>query len=130
MIKLEHINALGNILNETFGRGSIRDAGHAIHHTLETHEDKLALNIRFECFVNFNPREGIRNQKDSLDNQSIKALNEVLSNTKKEFKDITGDTLKVTNEYMSEGGDVEHISHNPSLVRARYYRNVLYWLSV
>ena len=130
MIKLEHVNALGNILNETFGKSAIRDAGHAIHHTLESHNDVLALKVRFECIVNFNPREGIMNQKKDLDNKSVKALNEVMVQAKKEFKEATGDTLKVKNEHVSEGGDVEHISHNPSLVRARYTRNILYWLDV
>ena len=30
MIKMQHINALESILNETFGRTAIRDSGHAI----------------------------------------------------------------------------------------------------
>ena len=130
MIKMQHINALESILNETFGRTAIRDAGHAIRHTMESHGDALVLNIRFECIVNFNPREGIINQKKELDNKSIKALNETISNAKKKFKEETGDTLKILKEHASEGGDVEHISHNPSLVRARYTRNVLYYLGV
>lgn len=127
---MEHINALESILNETFGRSAIRDAGHAIRHTMDNHNDMLALNIRFECIVNFNPREGIMNQKKELDNKSIKALNETIKNAKKKFKEQTGDTLKIIKEQPSEGGDVEHISHNPSLVRARYTRSALYYLGV
>ena len=129
-MKMQHINALESILNETFGRSAIRDAGHAIRHTMESHEDKIALNIRCECIVNFNPREGIMNQKKELDNKSIKALNETISNAKKKFKEETGESLKIIKEQTAEGGDVEHISHNPSLVRARYTRNALYYIGV
>ncbi len=130
MLKLEHITVLGNILNDTFGSSAIRDAGHAIRHNIETHNEMVCLNVRFENIVNFNPREGLMNQKKDLDNQSLKALNEVISNTKKEFKTETGSTLKIVKEYVAEGGDVEHISHNPSLVRARYTRKVIYYLGV
>lgn len=127
---MQHINALESILNETFGRTAIRDAGHAIRHTMESHNDMLALNIRFECIVNFCPRAGIMNQKKELDNTSIKALNETIKNAKKKFKEQTGENLKIIKEHTSEGGDVEHISINPSLVRARYTRNALYYIGV
>ena len=130
MLKSEHITALGNILNDTFGNSAIRDAGHAIRHSLENHEDSACLNIRFETVVNFNPRIGIMNQKKELDNESLKALNEVISRTKKEFKELTGDRLKIVKENLAPGGDVEHISHNPSLVRARYTRTVIYYLGL
>ena len=130
MIKMQHINALESILNETFGRTAIRDSGHAIRHTMESHEDGIALNIRFECIVNFCPRAGITSQKKELDNTSIKALNETIKNAKKKFKEQTGDNLKIIKEHNSEGGHVEHISHNPSLVRARYTRNALYLIGV
>lgn len=130
MLNMNHYNILENLLDVTFGRGSLRE-GYAIRHktqvchaTGDTH-----IQLRFECPVNFNPRLGLTSQKKELDADSLKALSEKVKNVKKEFKEISGVSLKldILNEDDSE---VVHISHNRELVRARYSRSILYSLSV
>tara|TARA_E500000331_G_scaffold300069_1_gene300794 strand:+ start:54 stop:458 length:405 start_codon:yes stop_codon:yes gene_type:complete len=130
MLKSKHHNILENLFDVTFGRGSLRE-GYAIRHKTQvcpTSGDTL-LEIRFECPINFNPRLGLASQKKELDSDSIKALSEKVKNVKKEFKNASGVglKLKILNEKPSE---VQHISHNRELIRARYSRSILYSLSV
>jgi len=130
MLNMNHYNILENLLDVTFGRGSIRE-GYAIRHKTstcpETGELKIAL--RFECPVNFNPRLGLETQKKELDAASIKALTEKVKTVKSDFKERAGVTLKlkILNEQNPE---VVHVSHNRELVRARYSRIIVYSLSV
>jgi len=121
-MKLEHVRALNQILDATFGTQSMSNAGHAVRHKLLTGvKGETKLEIRFESICNWNPRIGMDMQKKELDAQSIKAINEKIKDCKKEFREITGVTLKITADPIQDA-IVEHISHNPSLIRAKYYR--------
>ena len=129
MLKSNHHNILENLFDVTFGRGSLRE-GYAIRHKTDmcpvsgdTH-----LQVRFECPVNFNPRIGLATQKRELDSDSLKALTEKVKNVKKEFKEAAGVGLKLKILEQPDS-EVNHISHNRELVRARYTRSILYSLS-
>jgi hypothetical protein len=128
---MEQMNILGSIIDTSFGRSSIRDAGHGIKVAFSgTKSDDSGvinpiLEIRFETQVNFNPRTGLSDQRKNLDDQSQKALSDRLAEVKKEFKTETGVALKCT-EILAPDSIVEHISHNPGLVRARYFRSLHY----
>jgi len=134
-ITMEQINKLGSIIDTTFGRSSIRSAGYGIktsfsgNKTDDNNNVIPILEIKFETQVNFNPRLGIGNQAKELDDQSKKALAEKLTEVKKEFKAETGIALKCK-EVLAPDSIIEHISHNPSLVRARYFRSLHYELTV
>ena len=121
-MKLEHVRALNQILDATFGTRSMSNAGHAVRHKLLAGQDgETKLEIRFESICNWNPRIGMESQRKELDAQSIKAINKKITECKKEFKEITGVALKIKPEPV-EDAIIEHISHNPSLIRAKYYR--------
>ena len=130
-ITMAQMNILGSIIDTTFGRSSIRAAGYGIKTAFSgTKSDdggniSPILEIKFETQVNFNPRTGLGDQRKDLDDQSQKALGEKLSEVKKEVKEATGIVLKCK-EVLAPESIVEHISHNPSLVRARYFRSLHY----
>jgi len=135
-ITMEQWNILGSLINSTFGKSSISDAGHGVKASLAGHSGNLdsddlkpILEIRFETLANYNPIEGIRNQKNDLDKQSLKMLNEKISQIKKEFREESGKILK-TKEIKTPDSLVEHLSHNRSLVRVRYSRKIYYELYV
>ena len=57
MLTLHELNCLEGAINSTFGRSSIREAGHAIRHKLMNHCDEgYVLEIRFETIVSDNTR--------------------------------------------------------------------------
>ena len=92
MLSLQEQRILGELTDTTFGRSSIRDAGHAIAYksystgSYSTGKDRndmegMILEIRFETIVNINPVEGVQNEQQKIDDQSIKAINEETSIT-------------------------------------------------
>jgi hypothetical protein len=77
MLTMEQHNVLAGILNATFGKPSIREAGHAIRHNLRNGPDgSLFIELRFETPVNFSPRHGLLKQRQELDHRAMLALNE------------------------------------------------------
>jgi hypothetical protein len=130
----KHYNALGSIIDSTFGKTSIRDAGYGVKASIagSSSDDEgtnPVLEVRFETLVNFNPRHGMQQQRKELDKTSVKMIDEQIGNIKKEFKEVFGSALKCS-PIKNPEPMVEHISHNISLIRARYYRSVFYELSV
>jgi hypothetical protein len=103
---------------------------HALRHKVSTDLDgKIMLEIRYERGVNFNPMEGLENQKKSLDKDSFNAIGAKIAATKKQFREDAEVTLKA--KPLSDGqSDIIAISMNPSLVRARYSASIVYEISV
>ncbi len=126
MISAEHFNILGSLIDNTFGKSSIRDAGYGVKVSLAGSSDssgemRPVMELRFETIVNFNPRHGMTDQRKELDKTSSKMILEKLEEIKREFKELAGKSLKCK-ELLAPDATVIHISHNPSLVRARYCR--------
>ena len=102
MLDIHELRVLGGLINTSFGRTAIRDAGHAIAYKLINHcDDGHTLEIRYETIVNVNPMEGIQTEQKRHDDISIKAINEAVSELKAEFKEISGRSLKIK-EFISE----------------------------
>lgn len=129
MFNMKEYNALGQILDKTFGRGSIGDKGFAIRHNLGMchTSGRPILEIRYETSMNFNPRHGLIEQKKTHDKISEEVLTGLVKEVKLEFKEITGKNLKFKDDKLTEPS-IEHISHNPSLIRARYSRTIVHYL--
>ena len=129
MFNLKEYNALGQILDRTFGRGSIGERGFAIRHNLGMchSSGRPILELRYETALNFNPRHGMTEQKKSHDKVSQEVLSGLIKEVKSEFKEITGKNLKLKEEKISDP-QILHISHNPSLIRARYSRVMVHYL--
>ena len=127
------MNCLGQALNVSFGRSSIREKGYGCNYKImnntDSTEEELVLELRFETIMNFNPRHGMQEQKKVLDDECVKVLNQCLAEVKREFKELCGKTLK-SKKLPDEQPLVEHISHNISLVRARYIKYMKLSISV
>ena len=126
-MNFNEMNAIGQALNASFGRSSIKDRGYGCNYKIlggaGGEEDGHILELRFETIINFNPRHGMTEQKKQMDDESTKVLNQCLSEAKREFKEISGVTLK-TKELEQPEAVIEHISHNISLIRVRYCRSL------
>ena len=102
MLDLQELRVLESLTNTTFGRSSMRDAGHAIAFKLMNHCDSgHVLEIRFETIVNMNSREGIMTAQKEYDNTSRKMIDEQVKQIKNDFRAEAGRALKI-NEFKSE----------------------------
>jgi len=129
MFNMQEYNALGQILDRTFGRGSIGEKGFAIRHNMSLCHitNRPLLELRYETAINFNPRHGIHDQMKLHNKMSQEVLEGLVSQVKSEYREITGKSIKLTEPKMSEP-EVITTSHNPSLVRARYSRIMVHYL--
>ena len=134
MLDIHELRTLGGLIDTTFGRTSIREAGHAIAYKLINHCDEgHTLEIRFETIVNVIPGEGIQTKQKEFDDVSIKMINEAVKQLKADFKEVAGRALKIK-EFKSERkgqqplfeSHLEIFSFNPSLLRGKYYRTIQY----
>ena len=134
MLNLQEIRVLESLINTSFGRSSMRDAGHAVAYKLINHCDEgHTLEIRFETIVNVDPMEGIQTKQKEYDDISVKMINEAVKELKADFKDVAGRALKIK-EFKSERkgqqplfeSRLEIFSFNPSLLRGKYYRTIQY----
>jgi len=115
MLDLEDINALGNILDFTVG--SSGDGRTGIASSLQGD----VLTLKFSTIVYFASERSMRDQVDRLNDESVQILADTVSNLKKEFKDMTGNSLKVTE--LSNKSDLELIqATNNSPRKIAYYR--------
>ena len=148
MLSLQEQRILGELTDTTFGRSSIRDAGHAIAYKTYTNhsyptgdnrkqnredfatrdiaqEPRMIIEIRFETIVNMNPVDGLQSAQKDLDDKSIKAINEAMKELKTEFKAEAGVTLKLE-EDANDKSTLIPISFNPGLFRGRYFKTLKY----
>ena len=134
MLNLQELRVLESLTNTTFGRSSMRDAGHAVAFKLMNHCDSgHVLEIRFETIVNMNSREGIMTAQKEYDNTSKKMIDEQVKQIKADFRAEAGRALKIK-EFKSERSGqkplkdsyLEIISYNSSLLRGKYYRTIQY----
>jgi len=115
MLSTNHVNALGNILNVTFGKGG--DGIVAIAHTLQGN----VLTLRYSTIAYFASENSLRDQVRLLAEESMIRLNDKVADIKKQFKDMTGETLKVTE--LSNKDDLEMIQATTlSPRKVAYYR--------
>ena len=134
MLDIHELRVLGSLIDTTFGKTSIREAGHAIAYKLVNHCDEgHTLEIRYETIVNVNPTVGVQTEQQKHDDISIKAINEAVSQLKKDFREVSGRALKIKEFKSDRAGQtplfesrLEIFSFNPSLLRGKYYRTIQY----
>ena len=134
MLDIHELRVLGSLIDTSFGKSAIREAGHAIAYKLVNHcDDGHTLEIRYETIVNVNPREGVQTEHQRHDELSITAINEAVKELKADFREVAGRALKIK-EFKSDRkgqqplfeSNLEIFSFNPSLLRGKYYRTIQY----
>mgnify|MGYP001481969908 CR=1 FL=1 len=115
MLNNEQINAIGNILDFSVGKGGDGQSG--ITYTLQG--DMLSL--RFSTIVHFASERSMRDQTVVLVDESMQRLKNVLKLLKDEFKNQTGDDLNT--KELSNRDDLELIQATTNSPRKiAYYR--------
>lgn len=134
MLDIHELRILENLINTSFGKSAIREAGHAIAFKTMNHcDDGFTLEVRFESIVNVNPSEGLQTAQKEYDDLSKKAINEAIKTIKKDFKDVSGRAL-IAKEFKSDRKGqqplkesfLEIILYNRNICRGKYYRTIQY----
>ena len=119
MLSLEQINALGNVLNTTFGKASSKGGDRSVTGSVEG--DTLIL--KFMSVVQFASEQSLREQTNRISEESVKVLADTVKSIKKDFKEAVGSTLKLKDENSTDNVEVVAGSiHAPR--KLAYYRRV------
>ena len=115
MLNSTDINALGNILDTTFASGAGWPV--SINHTLQGN----VLTLRYTTIVHFASEQSMRDQVRLLNDESMSRLNDKIADVKKQFKDMTGHAIKISE--LSNRDDLEMIQATTlSPRKIAYYR--------
>ena len=120
MLSTSEINALGQILNDTWGQstlGNFRNATMAMNTDLSG--DCLSCN--YTTVVHLASERNLRDQVKVFEDESIKLTSDYVKIIKKEFKESAGRALKV--KEIGTSDSVEMITASPfSPRKTAYYR--------
>ena len=115
MLNSNDVNALGNILDTTFSSGAGWPV--SINYTLQGN----TLTLRYTTIVHFASEQSMRNQVQSLAEESMARLNDKIANVKKQFKEMTGHAIKI--KELSNRDDLEMVQATTlSPRKIAYYR--------
>jgi hypothetical protein len=120
MLSTSEINALGQILNDTWGQstlGNFRNSTMAMNTALSG--DSLSCN--YTTVVHLASERNLRDQVRVFEDESIKLTSDYVKIIKKEFKESTGRALKIKEAGTSDS--VEMITTSPfSPRKTAYYK--------
>ena len=141
MLSFEDVNAIGQLIDPSFGYSSTGEkryqvpAGRSIKSNLSGETGKDQLIVKYVTVVTLNePERGLMDPKNPIareaERESVKLVNDYVSSLKKSFKEATEKSL-VLKEVESQDS-VELVSYNQyNPVRRVYYRrNTVYDVSV
>ncbi|HIK66911.1 MAG TPA: hypothetical protein EYF95_02935 [Flavobacteriales bacterium] len=114
-----HVRAIGEALNNTFGREGSPTGKQSVTYSL--HGDQLIL--KFVTVVHFAEERSLQLQVARITDEAVQILGGTLSNLKSHFKERAGETLKI--KEIDNRDDIELISasaHSPRKI-AYYRRN-------
>ena len=118
MLSMQEINALGQILNTTWGSSStLASPRFSVKNTIQGDVLTLTYTTITNIVMGINPRDQVREQE----RESVEILKDFVKNTEKAFKQATGKSLKL--KEIGSDDSIEMISmspHNPK--RTAYYR--------
>ena len=117
MLNIQHVRALGEILNDTFGKSNSKSSHVSMGGSLQGD----TLSLKFSTIVHFAGERNLRDQVEVISDESIQRLSNRVSEIKKQFKEITGEGLKL--EEVSNRDNIELISATSNSPRKiAYYR--------
>jgi len=115
MLSTKQINAIGNILD--FGGTSQGDGESAIATSFQGD----TLTLKYSTIVHFASEVSLRDQLVLLVDESMQRLTNKVSGLKSKFKEITGDTLKLSETSNKDNVElIQATSNSPRKIA--YYR--------
>ena len=123
MLSMQEINALGQILNTTWGSSStVASPRFSIKHTMQGDVITLTYTTITNIVMGINPRDQIREHE----RESIEILKDFVKKTEKAFKQATGKSLNLKESGTDDSIELISMSpHNPK--RTAYYRRKSYY---
>ena len=119
MLSMEQVNALGDVLNTTFGKSSSQKGDRSV---TGSHEGDTLI-LKFMSVVQFASEHSLRDQADRISEESVRILKDAVKSIKKDYKAKTGTTLKLKDAASRDNVEVVAGSiHSPRKIA--YYRRV------
>lgn len=116
-MKTNEINAIGQILNTTFGNSSSPSGTYSIKCSLAG----STLTVKYITVVHFASERGLYDQVQRYNFEAVQMINSCMKEIKKQFKDIAGRSLK--SKDLGGNDDVELLQSNARIPRkTAYYR--------
>jgi|MDSV01.2.fsa_nt_gb hypothetical protein len=115
MLTFEETNAIGQILDSTWGKG-----GSGLGSVTHSMQGDLLV-VKYQCIVTFASERSLSSQTKRLAEESVSLLSKVVTGLKKQFKEKTGNTLKLKEGLNKDSVElVSATSVNPRKIA--YYR--------
>tara|TARA_Y100000004_G_C8774482_1_gene352189 strand:- start:71 stop:457 length:387 start_codon:yes stop_codon:yes gene_type:complete len=120
MLSSSEINALGQVLNSTWGNSQMSDFRTPTM-SIRTSLSGDVLTCSYTTICNFASERNLRDQVSSVESDSVKLIKDYIKEVKKRFKEISGRTLKT--KELNTRDSVELITTSPYTPRKTgYYR--------
>ena len=120
MLNSNEINALGQVLNSTWGNSTMSEFRTPTM-CIRTSLSGDILTCTYTTVCNFASERNLRDQVTTIERDSVKLLKDYLSEIKKRFKEISGRSLKT--KELNTRDNVELITTSPFTPRKTgYYR--------
>jgi len=116
-MKSEHINTIGDILDSTFGKSSSPRGDNSVTHSMLDNR----LTMKFQSIVHFAEGQSLQLQTVKLREEAVEKIRLKIDLLKKQFKERSGESLKLKEESDSDNLEVIAGSiHSPR--KMAYYR--------
>lgn len=113
----DEVNILGNLVNTTYGKYSSASGDHSIKCDLAGD----VMTLKYTTLVHFASEAGLTAQVNQCKEEAHSRLSEYVSNMKRDFKEVSGNTLKISDSGMSDNVElIQSTSNSPRKVA--YYR--------
>jgi len=120
MLNSNEINALGQVLNSTWGTSTMSEFRTPTM-CIRTSLSGDILTCSYTTVCNFASERNLRDQVQNVEKDSLKLLKDYIKEVKKRFKEISGRTLKT--KELNSRDSVELITTSPYTPRKTgYYR--------
>ena len=121
MLSIADTRAIEQCIEVTWGRSStVESPSTAIRASLINVD---TLSVAYTTIVNFASEKSLREQTDRLEEESAKTIKNYVSELKKNFKKITGESLRL--KFAKSDPVIEMINYNQfSPLRTAYYKNI------
>ena len=123
-MNISTLNALGTIINTSYGQSSTRgnDKGYALKYSMTESGVKLS----FNALVQFASEKSLQDQVSNLKNESNQLIKDDINRVISEFKESTGESLTLKN--INDRDNIELVSYSVhSPIRRAVYRRELFY---
>ena len=124
MLSMRQTDAIGQIINDTWGRSSTPKSASSSLGVKLTGENTLSMT--YTTIVTFATESSLHDQRRKLDEESAEVCEKKSKDIKRLFKQATGDTLKLTEMSSDDSLEMIYFNQYSPLRRAYYRRRVLF----